>query len=305
MGERQLNVAGTWTLVLGAGGPLGAAFEAGLVAGLAEHETLRPERIIGTSAGAIIGSQLALGRSPHAVFEGQLQRARTMAQMAPKAAGNTARAPQAARAGLPAFMSELVRAAISGEETPQRLLAQIGQQALAAAALPEAMYKANFSRMFSETDAWPASFVCVAVNAGDGSLAAWDSPSGVDLVSAIAASSCSPLVASPITIHGQRFMDGGLRSTTNADLAKGSRRVLIVAPLAAGDMAAPVSAQISRETTIIETAGGTTFVIVPDAASVEAFGPDSLDASRGEAVARAGLAQGKAAATAIERFTAS
>lgn len=292
-----------WALVLGAGGQLGAAWEASLVAGLAVHGAVQPDRIVGTSAGAIIGSQLAVGRSPQVLFEGQLQRAKALAR-ASKSVDEIGDGPHAAGDSQPSYMTELVRMALAGEETSQSLLAQIGQQALTAPALPEAMFKANFNRMFSDADAWPTSFVCVAVNAEDGSLAPWDSSSGVDLVSAVAASSCSPFMALPIAIQGQRFMDGGLRSTTNADLAKGFQRVVVVAPLAAGPMRQPVQAQIARETAIIETVGGKTFVIVPDAIAIEAIGSDSLDASRGKAVAQAGFVQGKAIATEFMTFIA-
>jgi hypothetical protein len=50
-------------LVLGAGGPVGRAWEAGLVAGLIQQgiDLGDASLIIGTSAGAIIGAQLALG----------------------------------------------------------------------------------------------------------------------------------------------------------------------------------------------------------------------------------------------------
>ena len=37
-----------------------------------------------------------------------------------------------------------------------------------------------------------------------------------------------PGVFPPVTINGRRYMDGGMRSTTNADLAEGYERVLVV-----------------------------------------------------------------------------
>src|SRR5262249_36456829 len=50
-------------LVLGAGGPVGRAWQSGLIAGLIEREIDLGDAslIIGTSAGAIVGAQLALG----------------------------------------------------------------------------------------------------------------------------------------------------------------------------------------------------------------------------------------------------
>ena len=48
-------------LVLGAGGPVGRAWQSGLIAGLIEREIDLGDAslIIGTSAGAVVGAQLA------------------------------------------------------------------------------------------------------------------------------------------------------------------------------------------------------------------------------------------------------
>ena len=50
-------------LVLGAGGPVGRAWQSGLIAGLIDREIDLADAslIVGTSAGAIVGAQLALG----------------------------------------------------------------------------------------------------------------------------------------------------------------------------------------------------------------------------------------------------
>ena len=56
----------TKALVLGGGGPVGIAWETGLLAGLAEGgiDLSHADYILGTSAGAFVGAQLAMGRSP-------------------------------------------------------------------------------------------------------------------------------------------------------------------------------------------------------------------------------------------------
>jgi predicted acylesterase/phospholipase RssA len=58
-----------------------------------------------------------------------------------------------------------------------------------------------------------------------------DRASGVALVDAVAASCAVPGIWPPVTIAERRYMDGGVRSTTNADLARGSDRILILNPI--------------------------------------------------------------------------
>ena len=55
----------TRALVLGGGGPVGIAWESGLIAGFAEKgvDLSSAEYIIGTSAGSVVGSQLTLRAS--------------------------------------------------------------------------------------------------------------------------------------------------------------------------------------------------------------------------------------------------
>jgi NTE family protein len=57
------------TLVLGAGGPLGQAFHAGVLRALAEHwDARRAQLIVGTSAGSQVGALLRAGLSAHDLY---------------------------------------------------------------------------------------------------------------------------------------------------------------------------------------------------------------------------------------------
>src|SRR5262245_47992427 len=71
-------------LVLSGGGPVGIAWESGIAAGLCEGgvDLRQADLIIGTSAGSVVGAQLALGREPQSMA-------------APHLAGS--RSPQVAR----------------------------------------------------------------------------------------------------------------------------------------------------------------------------------------------------------------
>ncbi len=57
--------------------------------------------------------------------------------------------------------------------------------------------------------------------------------SGISLLDAVAASCAVPLVWPAATINGKRYIDGGVRSSANADLATGCGRVVVLAPILA------------------------------------------------------------------------
>jgi len=70
---------------------------------------------------------------------------------------------------------------------------------------------------------WPSrALKTVAVDAGSGEPRVLDSASGVSLVDAVTASTAVPGVWPPATIEGRRYIDGGVRSSANADCALGA-----------------------------------------------------------------------------------
>ena len=79
---------------------------------------------------------------------------------------------------------------------------------------------------------WPERpLVVTAVDTETGEFTTFDRDSGVPLVSAVAASCAVPGVYPPVTIDGRRYMDGGMRSAANADLAQGYDRLVVLAPI--------------------------------------------------------------------------
>ena len=71
----------------------------------------------------------------------------------------------------------------------------------------------------------------VVVEATSGDRQVLAASSGVDLVDAVTASCAVPGVWPPVTIAGSRYVDGGIWSVANADLAAGCDRILVLAPL--------------------------------------------------------------------------
>lgn len=86
---------------------------------------------------------------------------------------------------------------------------------------------------------------------------------------AVGASCAVPGVWPPVTIGARRFVDGGMRSTVNADLAAGAERVLVLAPTSAAIGPMPrLSAQVDG----LRAAGSRVSVLTPDAEARTAIG---------------------------------
>jgi NTE family protein len=135
-----------------------------------------------------------------------------------------------------------------------------------------------------------------AVDTGSGEVAVFTRCSGVALVDAVAASCAVPGVWPPVAIGGRRYMDGGTRSMTNADLAAGAERVLVVVP-ALEDAPQLWGRSLAEE--IADLAPATVAAVHADQASVEAFGSNALSPGTRAAAARAGRAVGAAAAARV------
>lgn len=287
-------------LVLGGGGPVGIAWEAGLVAGLKEGgvDLASADFILGTSAGSFVGAQLAGGRDPASLAQAQIAMG--------KAQQNAARDPDRPRPPAPDLtpLMQLMADAPEGEPPPD-FLRKFGAFALAAQTISEADFIRTFGSLGDSARPWPERFACTAVDAESGVFRMWSVREGVPLSQGIASSCAVPGVYPPITINGRRWIDGGMRSSTNADLAAGHDRVLVIAVAAADDAdprTARLAARLKGERDAIAAAGGVSELVTPDPEARATFGPNLLDARRRADVAEAGLAQGRREASRLQAF---
>lgn len=215
-------------LVLGAGGIAGGAWHAGVLAALQEAtgwDARRAEVIVGTSAGSITGSTLRAGLAPGDLL--------AVATGAPPS-GEGARLLARVRTGEGAFR----RTPRSGPPRPAnpmllRSLASLDPRPLVALAglLPAGEVDGSvIARRVEELNAgraWPhAPLWVVAVRLADGRRVVFGRdgvPAG--LGEAVAASCAIPGWFAPVDIGGRRYVDGGVHSTTNADLLASSTAV--------------------------------------------------------------------------------
>jgi NTE family protein len=268
-------------LVLGGGGVTGVAWELGVLAGLKSVgvDLTDAELVVGTSAGSVVGAQITSGVDVAELYERQLL-------------------PPAAEIGATLGASSILRFApvVIGSRDPQKMRARIGRVALRTATVPEAQRIAVIESRLPVKE-WPERrLVITAVDALSGEFATFDADSGVPLVRAVAASCAVPGVWPPVSAKGRRWIDGGVKSAANVDLAAGCQRVVVLAPMTRGfGPMASVDSQVSA----LRNEGAEVVVLSPDAAAVAAIGRNVLDPARRAGAARAGFAQGTSASVTI------
>jgi NTE family protein len=194
-------------------------------------------------------------------------------------------------------MSRFATAA-AGATDPEDMRRRIGAVALETRTVSESTRRAAIAARLPDIG-WPdRTILLIAVNAGTGKMATFEKDSGVDLVDAVAASCAVPGVWPPVTIDGSRYIDGGVRSGTNADMAAGCDRVLVVTPSLAGSP--QPWGNIDDEIKQISPAAA--MVIYANDSSVAAFGANPLSPSTRGPSAREGREIGKMKADAIRSF---
>ncbi|MFD9603651.1 patatin-like phospholipase family protein [Streptomyces sp. NPDC059970] len=276
-------------LVLGAGGVTGGAWTTGILYGLAKADVdlSTADLIIGSSAGAVVGAQLASGLlGLPELYELQLAD------------------PQGMTGGKLGALTFLRYAgAVLSARTPEaygRKLARIAKDAHLGITAEER--RAEIAGRLLSPD-WPGCYLRItAVDAATGELHTFDKDSGVPLVDAITASSAVPAVWPVATFQERSWIDGGVHSPANAHLAAGYGRVVVIAPTASGNK---VIVSPRSQAAELAAKGARVEVITPDAAAKKAFGRNPLDPGRRAAAARAGLAQSAAHTEAVAAVVSS
>lgn len=133
-----------------------------------------------------------------------------------------------------------------------------------------------------------------SIRAAVGEPVTWERSSDVPLDRAVAASCAVPCIFPPVTIGASHYVDGGVRSGTNADLATGASRIVVLAPLAPVRMRGAPAEEIDalrRDAKAV--------LIGPDEAALEALGPNVFDMARWEPAIEAATGQGHRAAAEV------
>jgi NTE family protein len=264
-------------LVLAGGGVTGIAWETGVLYGLQQqgNDILNEvDVVIGTSAGATVGAQVLSGVPLDELFGRQISDAH----------GEIS--PNIDLELLAKVFGELGPGGTETNEQRQR----IGDLALHAPTISEDERRRVIEWRLPQHE-WPdKKLLLTAINAVTGEFVTWDKQSGITLVDAVASSCAVPSVWPCVTINHTKFYDGGLRTSTNAQLAAGYNTVYVIAPLTQG-----ITPLIAMEIAALRDAGSTVHVVVTDSEAIQAMGPNSLDPRFRRIAAEHGKRQGETA----------
>jgi NTE family protein len=277
------------TLVLAGGGPGAIAWELGVLRGLAEadaelaQKVIGADTVLGTSGGSSVAAQITSGTPLDDLYDAQL--CADTAEIDPEL-------------DLTEFMGRF-GAAIAGAVDEMDRRRRVGGFALGASTVSETKRRAVIAARLPAAD-WPERDLRIpAVDAVTGEVVLFTRDSGVTLVDAVAASCAVPGIWPPVSIGDHRYVDGGVRSSTNADLAAGADQILLITPTQAEAPAPSLGGDLRTELNTLTNSR--VEVVYADQDSMALLGNPLAVDTRAPA-ARAGRAVGRTAATRVAQL---
>ncbi len=280
-------------LVLGAGGIAGYSFHAGTLSAIEESTGWDPrtaEIIVGTSAGSSIASILRGNVSCGELLDRIMSVTTDPVGMARlrQVSGRGQRLLGGAWFG-PASPSLVAREMMRG--------LRLRPLTVLAGALPSGRvdtFAVGEQASVVHDSHWPDKALWIpAVSLKTGRLTVFGRDSlEVDVSSAVEASCAIPGFYKPVVINGQRYVDGGMRSATNAALLTEMHLdlVVVLSPMSMDNLqySSPIKSairsfprlQIRSELRALEKAGIPTMLLEPDASVSEAAGVNPMDPTR-------------------------
>jgi NTE family protein len=272
-------------LVIGGGGIVGLAWALGWMDANVKYgpDLAEADRVIGTSAGALVG--LTVGEADR------------------RGLGRTLKLVPVGGPRVPfEELPEATRLFLTSADAEPTTVRAIGEAALRASTRSALEWKTMLRLAGGRRlGTWPDRLRIVVTDIEEGARRVLG-PGDASLVDACAASAAVPGALPPIEIDGRMTMDGGIASGTNADLATGCSRVIVVplyVPVAEGPFCGRPE-RIEEETAAIAAAGGATHVVVPRAMPEGGM----MDRALVEPAYAAGFQQGKAEGEDLAAFWA-
>jgi NTE family protein len=266
--------------------------------------------VVGTSSGATAAAQVRSGIPPAELLASVLSpRIQPVGQ-------NREQPPSLPMATVFERMRAISAAATSAADL-RRAMGAFGLESDSILGPASGQRRAMVAARLPRTE-WPnRPMIVVAVDAHTGELAAFDRDSGVELVDAVTASSALPGMVPTHCINGAHYINGGVRSNENADLASGYVNVVVLSPFGGRSETPPERTadpagqfeglrrppewgmDLASQVEALRKQGSHVEVITPDADSRAAMGTNQMDPATRIPAARAGFAQGKEEATSV------
>ena len=302
-GDRSMQSTVPDVLVLGGGGLLGEAWMSGFLAG-AQHSSgvdfRGANQFVGTSAGSIVAAHLANGIEPRVPQE-PVHGARADMKDRDILIVGVDRARQAWVTALDPITGRATAAtATVGALARAALLAGLptGTRSLRTSVKCTSRHWDRASTHACGLSRLTATRVDACVRGGPGAPDA-------TLIDALSASCAIPGYFTPVQIAGRQYVDGGVWSATNIDVATVRRgdHILCLTPTTVLTMSRwPAVRAVARawqlattlEAAAVRRHGATVTVIAPDARSAHALGENLMDARRLERALAEGFRQGSA-----------
>lgn len=247
-------------LVLGAGGTLGWVYHLGVIEGvrtLIGRDPGRAARVIGTSAGGAIAASVLAGADTDEIL-----------------ASITVGPTEAEMADMRASMSEFRRPMRWLRPAAPGLIRSGKPGLIGVGLLPPGVFPTAPLRKFpvgGESAPWPPSLWIPAVRLDDGELVVFGrDPVEVSLIDAVEATAAVPVMFRPKHLNGHRYVDGAVRSATNADLLLDDGHfdgVLISSPMSRagrGVLRRRARRRLQWEVAALRAAGSRVVVLEPD-----------------------------------------
>jgi NTE family protein len=276
--------------VLGAGGPVGHAYHAGMLRGLAEvlgWDARDAEVVLGTSAGAQVAALLRAGMHASDLAaragDGELSDSgRAIAQHYTR--GHRRPDPNRPRRFSPAAPRYL-RRVLSRPWTmrPGRFVSAMLPEGRVCTRTQADGLRRLFGERWPERKLW---ITAVHLDSGEAVIFGKGSAPETDVGTAVTCSGAVPGVCVPVSVSGERYVDGGIASATHLDaLADQALDLVIVSsPLS---MFAPMRALLRAEMRRFRRRGTQVVAFEPRGGALRAMGLNPMAVERSAVVTRA------------------
>ena len=275
----------TRALICGGGGSVGTAWETGWFAGLQQQGVWLNDAdlILGTSAGAGVGVQVACGHDMMA----QVERYRAAGKRA-AAGGATAVLNINDTSGFRPLFERGQKAGRNGDVNVRKEISDAARNAIPTIELEP--FLKTFKYLANEP--WPPSYRAACVNIDTYEFEAIGHELGGSLQYGVAAGCAVPGVYPPIQVGEHFYVDGGCLSPTSVDLGIGYDKTLVLL----------VAEAPQHEIDALIASGTPHLIIDVDADVREVWGENLMDASLAFESAELGLAQGLRDAERVKAF---